>query len=80
MEIDPSLTPPLRYGIFHMFRRFFFESFPNESRVLFNPILDFKFFQYVFIVLYSMIIMTGITGNLMVIFTVIRYNLNNIKQ
>ena len=29
MENDPSLTPPLRYGIFHMFCRFFFESFPQ---------------------------------------------------
>ena len=25
----PLADPPPRYGIFHMFRRFFFESFPN---------------------------------------------------
>ena len=24
MENDPLLTPPLRYGIFHMFHRYFF--------------------------------------------------------
>ena len=28
MENYPLLTPPLRYGIFHMFHHFFFESFP----------------------------------------------------
>ena len=33
MENDPSLTPPLRYGIFHMFRRcFFFWKLPLETR------------------------------------------------
>ena len=28
MENDPPGPPPLTYGIFHMFRRVFFESFP----------------------------------------------------